>query len=101
MALWLPGSWLLGHFFGPAMLAASGLLFLVFDAGLPVLAAVSAFGRKNQGPVKDDMAFSVWNIFHPARAGPSALCRTSCALFRTASWTDLARWGLGFLPARG
>lgn len=45
MALWLPGSWLLGHFFGAAMLAASGLLFLVFDIGLPMLAAVSGFGR--------------------------------------------------------
>jgi protein-S-isoprenylcysteine O-methyltransferase Ste14 len=39
MALWLPGSWLLGHFFGPAMLSVGGLLFLVFDIGLPVLAA--------------------------------------------------------------
>ena len=45
MALWLPGSWLLGHFFGPVMLSASGLLFLVFDIGLPVLAALSGFGR--------------------------------------------------------
>jgi protein-S-isoprenylcysteine O-methyltransferase Ste14 len=45
MALWLPASWLLGHFFGLAMLSASGLLFLVFDIGLPVLAAVSGFGR--------------------------------------------------------
>jgi protein-S-isoprenylcysteine O-methyltransferase Ste14 len=44
MALWLPGSWLLGHFFGAAMLAAGSLLFLVFDVGLPVLAAVSGFG---------------------------------------------------------
>jgi hypothetical protein len=35
MALWLPGSWLLGHFFSAAMLAAAGLLFLVFDIGLP------------------------------------------------------------------
>lgn len=48
MALWLPGSWLLGHFFSEAMLAASGLLFLVFDAGLPVVAAVSAFGREKR-----------------------------------------------------
>ncbi len=42
MAFWLVGSWLLGHFFGAAMLAASGLLFLVFNIGLPVLAAVTA-----------------------------------------------------------
>jgi hypothetical protein len=42
MALWLPGSWLLGHFFGAAMLSVGGLLFFVFDIGLPVLAAVSS-----------------------------------------------------------
>jgi hypothetical protein len=48
MALWLPGSWLLGHFFSAAMLAAAGLLFLVFDIGLPVLAAVSGFGRSKR-----------------------------------------------------
>lgn len=42
MALWLPGSWLLGYFFGAAMLSVGGLLFLVFDIGLPVLAAVSS-----------------------------------------------------------
>jgi hypothetical protein len=48
MALWLPGSWLLGHFFGGTMLAAAGLLFLVFDIGLPVLAAVSGFGRSKR-----------------------------------------------------
>ncbi len=41
MALWLPGSWLLGHFFGPAMLSVGGLLFLVFDISLPALAAVA------------------------------------------------------------
>ncbi|NCC33896.1 MAG: hypothetical protein EOM24_18050 [Chloroflexia bacterium] len=45
MALWMPGSWLLGYFFGAAMLAASGLLFFVFDLGLPVLAAVSGTAR--------------------------------------------------------
>jgi hypothetical protein len=45
MALWLPGSWLLGHFFSTAMLSSSGLLFFVFDIGLPVLVAISGFGR--------------------------------------------------------
>jgi hypothetical protein len=45
MALWLPVSWLLGHFFGADMLAASGVLFLVFNLGLPVLAAVSGTAR--------------------------------------------------------
>jgi hypothetical protein len=50
MALWLPGSWLLGRFFGDAMRAAGGGLFFVFDVGLPALAAVSSFGReKRQG----------------------------------------------------
>jgi len=42
MTLWLPGSWLLGHFFSAAMLSAGGLLFLVFTLGLPVLAALAA-----------------------------------------------------------
>lgn len=45
MALWLPGSWLLGHFFGAAMLSAGGLLFLVFTLGLPVLAAASGLAH--------------------------------------------------------
>lgn len=45
MAFWLPGSWLLGHFFSAAMLSAGGLLFLVFDIGLPVLAAVSGLAH--------------------------------------------------------
>ncbi len=48
MALWLPGSWLLGHFFSAAMLSAGGLLFLVFDIGLPVLAAASAIARNSK-----------------------------------------------------
>ena len=43
MAIWFGGSWLLGALLGPAMLAASGLLFLVFDVGLPLLAALSGF----------------------------------------------------------
>ena len=45
MALWLPGSWLLGHFFGAAMLSAGGWLFFIFDVGLPVLAAASGIAR--------------------------------------------------------
>lgn len=45
MALWLPGSWLLGYFFNPVILSASGLLFFVFDIGLPALAAASALAR--------------------------------------------------------
>jgi hypothetical protein len=54
MALWLPGSWLLGHFFGSAMLAASGLLLLVFDIGLPVLAAVSSATHFESNRKRDD-----------------------------------------------
>jgi hypothetical protein len=41
MAAWLPASWLLGYLAPEAMLAASGVLFVVFDVGLPVLAALS------------------------------------------------------------
>jgi len=52
MALWLPGSWLLGHFFGPAMLAVGGLLFLVFNVSLPVLAAFSGFAAAAREIVK-------------------------------------------------
>lgn len=48
MALWLRGSWLLGHFFGAAMLAASGTLFFMFDVGLPVLSALSGVGRNDR-----------------------------------------------------
>lgn len=45
MALWLPGSWLLGHFFSAAMLSAGNLLFLVFDIGMPILAAASGLAH--------------------------------------------------------
>jgi len=41
MAAWLPASWLLGSLAPEAMLAASGVLFVAFDVGLPVLAAFS------------------------------------------------------------
>ncbi len=52
MAMWMPGSWLLGHFFGPAMLAVSGLLFFIFDVILPVLAAFSGFAAAAREIVK-------------------------------------------------
>jgi protein-S-isoprenylcysteine O-methyltransferase Ste14 len=48
MALWLPGSWLLGHFFGAAMLSVGGLLFLIFDLGLPILSALSGVARNGK-----------------------------------------------------
>jgi len=54
MALWLSGSWLLGHFFGAAMLSASGLLFLVFDLGLPLLAAVLSANHFESNRKRDD-----------------------------------------------
>jgi hypothetical protein len=47
LAAWMPGSWLLGHFFGPAMLAAGGLLFFVFDVGVPVVAAFSGLAIRS------------------------------------------------------
>jgi hypothetical protein len=43
IAVWFPGSWLLGYFFSQTMLALSGFLFLFFSVGLPVLAAFSGF----------------------------------------------------------
>jgi hypothetical protein len=46
MAIWFPGSWLLGYFFNPAMLALAGFLFLFFDIGLPVLTAFSGFAHE-------------------------------------------------------
>jgi len=45
MALWLPGSWLLGTLFPKAMLTGSSALFLGFDILLPVLAALSGLAR--------------------------------------------------------
>lgn len=46
LAIWMPGSWLLGHFFGAAMLATGGALFLVSDVGLPLLAALTGYARQ-------------------------------------------------------
>jgi hypothetical protein len=43
LALWLPGSWLLGKFFSDAMLSFSLAMFLFFDLGLPILCLLSAF----------------------------------------------------------
>jgi hypothetical protein len=48
MAAQLPGSWLLGFFFGQGMLSVSGLHFLVFDFSLPVLEAVSSAINNNR-----------------------------------------------------
>jgi hypothetical protein len=45
VTVWFPGGWILGHFFGRAMLIVSGLLFVVFDLGLPVLTVLSGLAR--------------------------------------------------------
>ena len=47
MAIWMPGSWLLGYLFGPVMLALSGLSFAVFDVGIPVLTALSGLAVRS------------------------------------------------------
>lgn len=52
MAVWVPGSWLLGYFFNSAMLASSGLSFLFFDVVLPVLAAVLGVLQNNEPAAK-------------------------------------------------
>ncbi|MFZ6026831.1 MAG: hypothetical protein ACOYYS_03865 [Chloroflexota bacterium] len=46
MAVWFPGSWLLGYFFNQAMLATGGVLFLFFDIALPVLTALGGVARQ-------------------------------------------------------
>jgi hypothetical protein len=52
MALWLPGSWLLGHFFSAAMLSAGGVLFFIFDLCLPVLAAILSQAHTEQKKIR-------------------------------------------------
>lgn len=37
MVVWLPGGWILGHFFNQTMVNLSFILFLFFDLGLPLL----------------------------------------------------------------
>jgi hypothetical protein len=46
MAVWLPGSWVLGYFFSQSMLTMSFFLFLTFDIGLPILAVFSGFAAE-------------------------------------------------------
>jgi hypothetical protein len=41
LAVWIPGSWIMGYFFSGAMLATGFLLFLFFDIGLPLLTVFS------------------------------------------------------------
>ena len=48
MGVWLPGSWLIGHYFNQAMLNATLVTFLFFDVGLPLLAVLSGFAYDTQ-----------------------------------------------------
>jgi hypothetical protein len=49
LAIWLPGSWIIGYFFKDMMLNLSLILFFIFDIGLPVLIVVTgiAFDIQN------------------------------------------------------
>jgi hypothetical protein len=42
---WIPGSWILGHFWGEVLLSMGFLLFLCFDLVLPILMIVSALAQ--------------------------------------------------------
>ena len=42
LIVWIPGSWILGHFFGEMMLSMGFIYFLCFDLVLPILIVVSA-----------------------------------------------------------
>ena len=43
LVLWFPSSWIMGYFFGQAMLDLGTFLFLFFDIGLPVFILISGF----------------------------------------------------------
>ena len=43
LVLWLPGGWVLGHFFNQIMLNLGMSLFFMFDLGLPLLIVISSF----------------------------------------------------------
>jgi hypothetical protein len=40
LVAWLPGGWILGHFFNQAMMSLIFILFFFIDLGLPILAAL-------------------------------------------------------------
>ncbi|NMC80756.1 MAG: hypothetical protein GYA59_15450, partial [Chloroflexi bacterium] len=48
MGIWLPGSWLVGHFFSEAMRSMTLFVFLFFDIGLPVLSVLVGFAADVQ-----------------------------------------------------
>ncbi len=48
--VWLPGAWLLGTLFEDTMLALGGVLFFLFDLGLPLLTVLAGVARDAQRP---------------------------------------------------
>lgn len=48
LAIWFPSAWILGYFFNQTMLNLSGMLFLIFDLGLPLLVVFSGFAADVQ-----------------------------------------------------
>jgi hypothetical protein len=56
---WVPGSWVMGYFFGERMLSFGGVLFLFFDVALPLLIVFGA------------LAHNVQRMTHPTRPNSS------------------------------
>ena len=52
LLFWFPGAWIAGRLVAPAMLRLSGLLFFVFDLGLPFLTPLTALAHdaRSLGP---------------------------------------------------
>jgi hypothetical protein len=53
---WLPGGWILGHFFNQALMSLGVALFLLLDLGLPILAVFSGLARDVQRTSADAAA---------------------------------------------
>jgi hypothetical protein len=49
VVIWLPGGWILGRFFGQAMLRLGFLLFVVVDLALPLLTVLSGLAHDALG----------------------------------------------------
>jgi len=53
IAIWIPGSWLMGHFYPETMLKIGTPLFLLFDLILPIVSVFAAFAHDmTPAPVK-------------------------------------------------
>jgi hypothetical protein len=50
LVIWFPGSWILGRFFGQAMLDLGIFLFLLFDVGLPFFIVIASFAHNMHYP---------------------------------------------------